>query len=116
MYVGDYAVGGVGIKMMIDGHPMGSEIEYKDGMKLTLRVGDFFRHTWRENTAYELQVITDQGVAYASTFNGKLPQALSLEVQKRKFYRVEIKDLTHGWRVCVSNPIWLDKEPAEKAE
>ncbi len=116
MYVGDYAVGGVGIKMMIDGHPMGSEIEYKDGMKLTLRVGDFFRHTLREDTAYELQVITDQGIAYSSMFNGKLPQALSLEVQKRRFYRVVISDLTHAWRVCVSNPIWLDKEPEQAAE
>ena len=114
MYVGDYAVGGVGVKMMIDGHPMGSEIVYKEGMKLTLRVGDFFRHTWHEDTAYELQVITDQGVAYASMFNGKLPQELSLEVQKRKFYRVVVNDLTRGWRVCVSNPIWLDKEPDEE--
>ena len=92
------------------------DIEYKDGMKLTLRVGDFFRHTLREDTAYELQVITDQGVAYSSMFNGKLPQALSLEVQKRKFYRVVVNDLTHAWRVCVSNPIWLDKEPEQTAE
>jgi hypothetical protein len=115
MYVGDYAVGGVGVKMMIDGNPMGSQIAYKDGMKLTVRVDDFHRATWRENTAYELQVITDEGVAYASMFNGKEPQALSLEVQKRKFYRVVINDLTHGYRVCVGNPIWLDKEENEEA-
>ncbi len=112
MYVGDYAVGGVGVRMMIDGHPMGSELAYRDGMKLTLRVGDFFKHTWKENTAYELRVLTDKGVAYASMFNGKELQELSLEVQKRMYYRVEILDLTHGYRVCVSNPIWLDKQEA----
>ena len=45
-------------------------------------------------------------------FNGKEPQELTLEVQKRKFYRVVIEDLTHKYRVLVGNPIWLDKEPA----
>ena len=109
MYAGDYAVGGIGVKMMIDGHPMGSELAYKDGMKLTLRVNDYFPHTIRDNCAYELQVITDKGVAYSSRFSGKEPQAVSLEVQKRNFYRVIVKNLTAGTRVCVSNPIWLDK-------
>jgi hypothetical protein len=110
MYNGDYAVGGVGVKMMIDGHPMGSEIAYKDGMKLTVRVDDFHPATFRDNTAYELQIITDEGVAYASMFNGKEPQEVSLEVQKRRFYRVAVVDLTRGYPVCISNPIWLDKE------
>ena len=111
MYAGDYAVGGIGVKMMIDGHPMGSEIEYKDGMTLTVRIADYFPHTIKDGCAYELQIITDQGVAYASRFDAKLPQMLSLEVQKRKFYRLIVKNLTTGSRVCVSNPIWLDKEP-----
>lgn len=116
MYVGDYAVGGVGVKMMIDGNPMGSELAYKPGMKLTLRVGDFFRHTWKENTAYELQILTDKGVAYSSLFNGKEMQEVSLEVQERLYYRVVVWDRTRGYRVCVSNPIWLDKkEDAEAA-
>lgn len=116
LYAGDYAPGGVGIKMFIDGHPMGSELAYKEGMKLTLRVGDFFRNTLKENNAYELQIITDQGVAYSSTFNGKEPQAVSLEVKDRKFYRVIVKNLTMGTRVSVSNPIWLDKVEEADAE
>jgi hypothetical protein len=108
MYVGDFTVGGVGIRMMIDGHPMGSELTYRKGMRLTLRVGDFHPATWKENTAYELQILTDQGVAYSALFNGKAPQALSLAVEDRMYYRVEIWDRTHGYRVAVSNPIWLD--------
>ncbi len=113
--VGDYAVGGIGLKMMIDGNPMGSQIEYKDGMKLNIRVDNFHKRVWRPDTAYELQVWTDEGLAYASMFNGKEPQELTLEVQKRKFYRVVIEDLTHKYRVLVGNPIWLDKEPAAEA-
>ena len=116
MYVGDFAAGGVGIKMMIDGHPMGSQIAYKKGMKLTLRVGDFHHATWKENTAYQLQILSDEGVVYEEMFNGKHPQAVALEVQKRKFYRVVIWDLTHRYRVCVSNPIWLDLDEQEKTE
>jgi len=116
MYVGDYAVGGVGVKMMIDGHPMGSQIAYKKGMKLTLRVGDFHRATWKEETAYQLQILSDEGVVYEEMFNGKQPQAVAIEVQKRRFYRVVIWDLTHRYRVCVSNPIWLDLEEQESTE
>jgi hypothetical protein len=116
MYAGEYAVGGVGVKMMIDGHPMGSEIEYKDGMTLTLRIDDFFHNTLKENTVYELEIITDKGVAYSSRFNGKEPQAIALEVQKRNFYRAVVKNVTLGTRVSVSNPIWLDKEPEVEAE
>ena len=116
MYAGNYAVGGVGVKMMIDGHPMGSEIEYKDGMTLTIRIDDFFHNTLKENTVYELEIITDKGVAYSSRFNGKEPQAIALEVQKRNFYRAVVKNVTLGTRVSVSNPIWLDKEPEVEAE
>ena len=116
MYAGDYAVGGVGIRMMIDGNPLGSEIEYKDGMTLTLRIDDFFHNVLKDDTAYSLEIITDQGVAYSSMFNGKQPQAISLEVQKRKFYRVVVKNVTAGVRIAISNPIWLDKEPVAETE
>ena len=116
MYAGDYAVGGIGVRMMIDGHPMGSEIEYKDGMTLTLRIDDFFHNTLKENNVYELQIITDKGVAYSSRFNGKEPQAISLEVQNRKFYRTTVRNITLGTRVSVSNPIWLDKKVEEPVE
>lgn len=104
----DFTVGGVGMKMMIDGCPMGSELSYREGMKLTLRTDDFYRPAYRENTAYELRVITDRGIAFASLFDGTQPQELVLEVQDRKFYRAEVYDCTHGYRVAIGNPIWLD--------
>lgn len=109
MRTGDYTAGAVGIKMMIDGHPMGSELSYREGMRLTLRVGDFFAPVLKDNTAYELRVYTDRGLAYASMFNGRYPQGLTLSVKERKYYRAEIADLTHGYRIAVGNPIWLDR-------
>ncbi len=110
MKSGDFTVGMFGMKLCIDGKPMGSRLAYREGMKLTLRVDDIFKPTHEANTVYELRVYTDKGLAYASTFNGEEPQALALEVQKRRYYRAEVFDLTHGYRVAVSNPIWLDLE------
>ncbi len=105
---GDYTAGEVGLKMCIDGHPMGSELEYKDGMKLTLRMDDFFEYALKDGTVYELRIVTDKGVAYASRCNGKLPQAVSIEVQKRMFYRAEVYDVSNGVWIAHGNPIWLD--------
>ena len=113
MHSADYAVGAVGMQMCIDDAPMGSEIEWKEGMKLTLRVGDFFEPTFKDGDAYELRIITDKGIAYKSVYDGKTTQQISLEVQKRAFYRAEIVDLNGGYRVAVGNPIWLDKELEE---
>ncbi len=110
MKSGDFTVGAFGMKMCIDGKPMGSRIAYREGMKLTLRVDDLFAPERKEKHAYELRVYTDQGLAYTAVFNGDKPQALSLEVQKRRYYRAEVFNLTDGYRMAVSNPIWLDKD------
>lgn len=107
---GDFSVGAVGIKMAVDGKPIGSELAWREGMILEIRLDDFYRHEWKPETAYRVRVISDRGVAYESTYNGKLPQTLALRAEKRKFYRVEIFDLTHGYIVGHSNPIWLDAE------
>ncbi len=107
MKTGDYAVGAFGMQMAIDNTPMGGQAAYKPGQTLMLRLADTFAPAIQEDTAYELRVYTDQGLAYAAMFNGKLPQALALEVQDRKFYRAEVFDLTHGYRIGVGNPIWL---------
>ncbi len=105
----DFAVGAFGMQMEIDGNPMGSEIEYCEGQVLRLRIGDFFAAAFKENTAYELRVYSDEGLCYASRFNGKYPQQLALKLKKRRFYRAEVVDVTHSYRIGIGNPIWLDK-------
>lgn len=109
MKEGDFSVGAAAIKMSIDSHPMGSEIDYEDGMKLTLRVCDFFAPEWRENTVYALRIFTDKGLAYVSEFNGKEEQELQLDVQKRAFYRADVYDMTHECVIAVGNPIWINE-------
>ena len=110
MKSGDYTVGDFGIKMCVDGAPMGSENEYRDGSILTLRVEDGFERHMPEGNVYELRILSDEGLVYASMFDGKHPQAVALKTKKRKFYRAEVFDLTRGCRVAIGNPVWLDKE------
>ena len=116
MKSGDYAVGDFGMKMCVDGNPMGSENAYRDGGILTLRVEDGFARHLKDNTAYELRIYSDKGLVYASIFDGKHPQALALKVQNRRFYRAEVFDLTHGYRVGVGNPVWLNKPDEQSAD
>ena len=110
MRSGDFNVGSMGIKMCIGDHPMGSEISFKDGMLLSIRVCDYFDRDKKENTVYSLRVFTDAGLAFESDFDGSEAQELQLEVKPRKFYRVDVYDKTHECIVGIGNPIWLDRE------
>jgi len=108
MKKGDFSVGAVGIQMAIADAPMGSVTEFHEGDVLTVRVGDFFSRELKKNCEYEIRIITDKGVAYASRYDGISTQRVALKIKKRAFYRVEIFDATHGYVVAHSNPIWLD--------
>ena len=105
---GDCAAGAIGIKMAINGARMGSSLPYRDGLVLAIQLDDYYKPTMLDNTVYCLKVYTDQGLAYASEFDGKQPQALSIPVKNRKYYRVEVTNESDGSIVSVSNPIWLD--------
>ena len=110
MHSGDFTVGYFGMKMLVGSDkPMGSESVCRPGEKLLLRLGDAFGEHIRDNTAYELRVYSDRGLAFASLFDGRQPQTLALETKDRRFYRAEVLDLTAGVRVAIGNPIWLDK-------
>ena len=115
MRAGNFTAGAVGIQMCVDGAPMGSELAYREGQILQIRVGDFFAPVLKDNNAYELRVYSDKGLVYSSLFDGKEPQYLAIKAQKRAFYRVEVLDLVSHARIAAGNPIWLDKaeEPAE---
>ncbi len=105
---GDCTSGAIGIKMCISGVRMGGSIAYRDGLTLNIQVADFYEPAFRPNTVYAVKVYTDQGLAYASEFDGCGVQNLALAVQKRKYYRVEVTNESDGYVVGISNPIWLD--------
>lgn len=104
---GDCTSGAVGMKMSVDGAPMGSVTPYAPGKVLYLRVGDFHRDHRPENTVYSLRIYTDRGLAYAREFDGS-DQALALAIRPRKYYRAEVYNETADHVVAMSNPIFLD--------
>ena len=116
MRAGNFTAGAVGIQMCVDGQPMGSELAYREGQVLKIRVGDFFAPVLKDDNAYELRVYSDKGLVYSSLFDGKEPQYLAIKAQKRAFYRVEVLDLVAHRRIAAGNPIWLDKEETAEAE
>lgn len=105
---GNCAAGGVGIQMCIGDTPMGGSLPYEEGLKLSIRAGDFHPAHWRPNTVYALKVYTDQGLACAIEFDGTKPVTATLPVKQRLFYRCEVTNESDGLPVAFSNPIWLD--------
>ena len=83
---------------------------YEEGMKLSIRICDYFDRHIKDNTVYTLRVFTEEGLAFESDFNGKEAQELQLEVKNRKFYRADVYDKTNECVVAISNPIWLGAE------
>ena len=87
---------------------MGGSLPWREGLTLAVEVGDFYEPALLADTVYCLKVYTDRGLAYASEFDGTQPQTLTLPVQKRSYYRVEVTNESDGFYVAISNPIWLD--------
>lgn len=103
---GDFSSGAFGIKMMLGKTPMGGVASWEDGAKLLVEVGDLFEIY--KDKKFLVKIITDEGVAYACTYDGKEKLQICLLAKKRKFYRVEIIDLEYLCPFALSNPIWIE--------
>ncbi len=109
---GDLNAGFIGIKMCItDGTdvcaPVGGEITYRDGLKLLLKVDDVHPLRYDANEAYRVDIISGRGLAYSAPLT--VPFALSLDVEERKFYRVDIIRERDGSPAAIGNPIWVNR-------
>ena len=103
---GDFSSGGFGIKMVLGTTPMGGVASYMENSDLLIEIGDLFEIY--KDKQFLVKVISDQGVAYATMFDGKETLRIALKAKQRKFYRVEILDLDTLCVFGLSNPIWLE--------
>jgi len=103
---GDLNSGYIGVKMNIGDAPVGSTVKYEDGMILTVKVGDGHSQRFDKNEFYRVDIITDKGIAYSAPYREGF--AAAIEVQNRKFYRVEVLRQRDGSPAAIGNPIWLD--------
>ena len=105
LIAGDLNAGFVGVKMALDGHPVGSTIEWREGMTLEVGVDDVHPTLFDPAEAYRVDVLTDEGLAYSAPLT--LPFRAALQAEKRRFYRVEVLRESDGSPAAIGNPIWL---------
>ena len=103
---GDFSSGAFGIKMMLDKTPMGGVATLLKGSKLFVEIDDLFEIY--ENKSFLVKIVTDKGVAYAHSHDGKEKLRICLSAKERAFYRVEIIDLDYRCPFALSNPIWIE--------
>ncbi len=102
---GDLNAGYIGIKMSVDDNPVGSSVKYKDGMNLYIKAEDAHPINYNPDEKYRIDVYSDEGLAYSAPL--KMPFKVAIQVEKRRFYRVEIIRESDGSPAAIGNPIWI---------
>ena len=105
LIAGDVTAGFVGIKMAVDGAPMGSTLPYAEGQTLCVRIDDAHPQLFEAEESYRVDIHTERGIAYSAPLTPGF--AVALPVQKRSFYRVEVLRERDGSPAAIGNPIWL---------
>ena len=106
LIAGDLNAGYVGVKMALDGHPVGATVPFRPGMTLQVKVEDVHPLLYDEAEQYRVDIHTDRGLAYSAPLT--LPFAAAIPVQERRFYRVEVIRERDGAPAAIGNPIWLE--------
>jgi len=108
MKVGDTTCGPVGIRMCMGDSLMGSQTDF-EGKRLVFCVDDFHEVAYDATHTYHVELISDTGVVYSTTFDASQPFYYGMDADdSAKFYRVEVFDDTLGLRIAIGNPIWND--------
>ena len=106
---GDFVCGGVGIRMCIGNTLMGGMTDFSE-KNLNVAVGDFHKRYYEEGHRYRFDLIDETGTVASLPFSCKEPFSFHFRVNpEARFYRVEIFDVTRGFRIAIGNPIWNKK-------
>lgn len=109
--VGDFTCGGVGVRMCIDDTLCGGQCQLEN-KRLIVSVSDFHEslsikgHTYRVDILDDHGVVASKEISYAETAK---PVYLAVDTHKSDFYRVEVFDVTSGYRIAIGNPIWQER-------
>lgn len=105
---GDLNAGYIGIKMSIEDTPVGGTTSYQEGQTLYVKIDEAHPLCFDPEETYQVNVITEQGLAYSAPL--AMPWQVALKVEPRKFYRVEVIRQSDGFPAAIGNPIWLQQE------
>ncbi len=102
---GDFVCGAVAIQMCIGHTQMGGNCDFQN-QRLVIGIEKFHRSVRNPEHTYRLDVLDDQRVVLSEKLSCMTPTYLAMDVEERKFYRVEIWDETRKLRIAIGNPIW----------
>ena len=114
--VGNMAPGWVGIRMNVNGTPMGGETDFA-GQRLQFSVGDIYNpgvtdycgteNPYVEGHTYRVELYDDGGLLMAANIDPLQMNYFAIDCDETaRFYRVVVWDVTDQERIGVSNPIW----------
>lgn len=106
--VGDFTCGSVGVQMCIGDTVCGGQCPVENN-RLIVRVGDFHESVYIKGHTYRVDILDAEGVVASreiSYTEAAQPVYMAMDTQKTDFYRVEVFDVTSGYRLAIGNPIW----------
>lgn len=108
---GDFTCGGVGIRMCIGDSVCGGQCKMEN-QRLVVCISDFHPSLRIRGHIYRADIIDDNGIVASHKFTyAEAAKAIymAIDTQMSDFYRVEIFDLTSGYRIAIGNPIWQER-------
>ena len=85
---------------------MGGTIPYADDLTLCVRIADGHPIHFGDPADYRMDIHSDEGLAYSVSLN-TLPFICAIQVQNRRFYRVEVIRMEDGTPAAIGNPIGI---------
>lgn len=109
--VGDFTCGGVGIRMCVGNTVCGAACDL-DNRSLVVCVSDFHPSLYIKGHTYRVDILNDHGVVANKTVSyeeAANPVYMAIDTRRSDFYRVEVFDVTSGYRIAIGNPIWQER-------
>lgn len=101
---GDFVCGFVGIRMCIGNTTMGGNCSFNN--KLIVCINDFHPSVLIKGHQYSVRIINENGMLFKRKLSVENPNYFTINVEKSKFYRVEVYDETSKIIIAIGNPIW----------
>lgn len=105
---GDFTCGAVGVRMCIGDTVCGGECRIEN-QRLVVSIGDFHESVYIKGHTYRVDILDDKGIVCSKELSYEECAQnvyLAVDTQKVDFYRVEVFDVTSGYRIAIGNPIW----------
>ena len=107
--VGDFACGPIGFRMAIGDTLMGGKCDFT-GKRLVYSVSDFHQSVVYPDHEYSVVLLDNNGIVASKPITCDATAYGAFDIKDdRKFYRLEVFDVTRNVRIGIGNPIWNEK-------